>query len=96
MHASQPAQLTHLITSASEASAVMSSPACRSSGTKAHVVAAGVSISAGQRSDVQINPESEEGLGLREWYDTHGCTAATQHAGEGLANARSAYCCYSA
>ena len=49
---------------------------------------AGVSVSAGQRSDVRINPEGEEAQGMREWYDMHGCTAPTQRAGEGLANAR--------
>ena len=49
---------------------------------------AGVSVSAGQRSDVRINPEGEEAQAMRDWYDMHGCTAPTQHAGEGLANAR--------
>lgn len=51
-------------------------------------VQAGVSVSAGQRSDVRINPEGEEAQSMREWYDMHGCTAPTQRAGEGLANAR--------
>ncbi len=50
----------------------------------------GVSVSAGQRSDIQINPDTPEAQALRQWYDFEGRTASTQHAGEGLANARSA------
>ena len=49
---------------------------------------AGVSVSAGQRSDIQINPDTPEAQALRQWYDFEGRTASTQHAGEGLANAR--------
>ncbi|DBB18305.1 TPA: hypothetical protein ACH3X3_003260 [Trebouxia sp. C0006] len=48
----------------------------------------GVSVSAGQRSDIQINPDTPEAQALRQWYDFEGRTASTQHAGEGLANAR--------
>ncbi|KAL3141009.1 hypothetical protein ABBQ32_005523 [Trebouxia sp. C0010 RCD-2024] len=48
----------------------------------------GVSVSAGQRSDIQINPGAPEAQALRQWYDFEGRTAPTQHAGEGLANAR--------
>jgi len=53
-------------------------------------VITGVSVSAGQRSDIQINPDTPEAQALRQWYDFEGRTASTQHAGEGLANARSA------
>jgi len=53
-------------------------------------VTTGVSVSAGQRSDIQINPDTPEAQALRQWYDFEGRTASTQHAGEGLANARSA------
>ncbi|KAA6426190.1 MAG: replication A 70 kDa DNA-binding subunit-like, partial [Trebouxia sp. A1-2] len=48
----------------------------------------GVSVSAGQRSDIQINPDTPEAQALKQWYDFEGRTASTQHAGEGLANAR--------
>ena len=51
---------------------------------------AGVSVSAGQRSDIQINPDTPEVQALRQWYEFEGRTASTSHAGEGLANARSA------
>ena len=45
-------------------------------------------MSAVQRSDIQINPETPEAQALKQWYDFEGRTASTQHAGEGLANAR--------
>ncbi|KAK9794335.1 hypothetical protein WJX73_003860 [Symbiochloris irregularis] len=48
----------------------------------------GVSVSALQRSVVAINPEGPEAAELREWWDTEGISAPTQHAGEGLASAR--------
>ena len=47
-------------------------------------------MSAGQRSDIQINPDIPEAQALKQWYDFEGRTASTQHAGEGLATARSA------
>ena len=53
-----------------------------------HAWPAGVSVSAVQRSDIQINPETPEAQALKQWYDFEGRTASTQHAGEGLANAR--------
>ena len=55
---------------------------------QAYMVNAGVSVSAGQRSDIQINPDTSEAQALKQWYDFEGRTASTQHAGEGLANAR--------
>ena len=52
------------------------------------VVYTGVSVSGLQRSSLQINPDCEEARTLREWWDTTGCCAPTQHAGEHLASAR--------
>ena len=49
---------------------------------------AGVSVSALQRSSIVVNPTSAEGNALREWWDSTGCCAPTQHAGEGLSSAR--------
>ena len=45
-------------------------------------------MSALQRSVIEVNPPSAEGTALREWWDSTGCCAPTQHAGEGLASAR--------
>lgn len=45
-------------------------------------------MSAGQRSDIQINPDTPEAQALKQWYDFEGYTASTQHAGEGLVTAR--------
>ncbi|KAK9812826.1 hypothetical protein WJX72_004357 [[Myrmecia] bisecta] len=47
----------------------------------------GVSLNTVSRSTLTINPDDAEAQALREWYDTVGRTAATSHAGEGLANA---------
>ena len=45
-------------------------------------------MSALQRSVVGVNPDTPEANELREWWDSEGITAPTQHAGEGLASAR--------
>lgn len=45
-------------------------------------------MSALQRSVVAVNPDSSEAAELRDWWDTEGVSAPTQHAGEGLPSAR--------
>ncbi|KAK9902800.1 hypothetical protein WJX75_006399 [Coccomyxa subellipsoidea] len=50
----------------------------------------GVSLSTVTRSVVTVEPDGDRAASLRQWWESNGRTAPTQHLGEGLASAKRA------